>query len=325
MKHFINAGVLAATIAFAAPLAAETTLRFAHPTPESDIQHLMAVHFAENLAERTNGDVTVQIFPAGQLGSDVQALDGTRSGIIDLQLAGLNNYTGLVPEAGAFTLPFMFPDRETAYKVLDGEVGQGLGTQFEGFGLKLLGLPENGFRNMTNDVKPIVEPSDVEGLQMRVNNSQALSDMFEALGANPIQLDVNELYTALETGVVDSQDHPIPVTLSFRFYEVQKYLSLTRHAYSPVGWMMNLNKFNSLSEENQAILLEVAAESVDYQRNLAIAGEEDMLATLSADMEINSDVNSAAFQEAARPAWDRFIENYGSEIIDAILAASAAD
>ncbi len=189
----------------------------------------------------------------------------------------------------------------------------------------LNGVVTNGFRNMTTNRGPIVEPADVSGLQMRVNNSQPLSDMFEALGANPIQLDVNELYTALETGVVDSQDHPIPVTLSFRFYEVQDYLSLTRHAYSPVGWMMNIDTFNELSDEHQSILMEVAAEAVDYQRNLAIEGEEAMLETLSADLEINDNVNSAAFQEASRPAWDRFIESYGSDIIDMILETSAAE
>ncbi|WP_372921692.1 DctP family TRAP transporter solute-binding subunit [Roseovarius sp.] len=311
--------------AFATPTLAQTNLRFAHPTPTSDIQHQMAEFFASELNERTDGEIEVEIFPAGQLGSDAQMLDGVRSGIIDFQLAGLNNYTGLVPEAGAFTLPFMFPDRDTAYRVLDGEVGDYLRGEFEKFEMLMLGLPENGFRNMTNNRGPIVEPADVEGLQMRVNNSQALSDMFEALGANPVQLDVNELYTALETGVVNAQDHPIPVTLSFRFYEVQDYLSLTQHAYSPVGWMMNLETFNELSEEHQAILLEVAAEAVDYQRNLAIEGEAAMLETLSTDLEINDNVNSAAFQEASRPAWDRFIENNGSEIIDMILEAASAD
>jgi tripartite ATP-independent transporter DctP family solute receptor len=202
--------VLAAAAALASLASAQIQLRFGHPTPESDIQHQMAVYFADQLNERTNGEIEVQIFPSGQLGSDAQMLDGTRSGIIDFQLAGLNNFTGLVPEAGAFTLPFMFPDRETAYKVLDGDVGQYLREQFSEHGLMLVGLPENGFRNMTNNRGPIVEPSDVEGLQMRVNNSQALSDMFEALGANPVQLDVNELYTALETGVVDSQGSPDP-------------------------------------------------------------------------------------------------------------------
>jgi tripartite ATP-independent transporter DctP family solute receptor len=325
MKTFARMSVIAGGLALAMPALAQTTLRFAHPTPEADIQHQMAEFFAEELSARTNGEIEVQIFPAGQLGSDAQTIDGTRSGIIDITLAGLNNYTGLLPEAAAFTLPFMFPDRETAYKVLDGAVGMDLGSRMEAFGLKSLGFPENGFRNMTNNRGPIVEPADVEGLQMRVNNSQALSDMFQALGANPIQLDVNELYTSLETGVVDSQDHPIPVTLSFRFYEVQDYLSLTRHAYSPLGWVMNLDSFNELSEANQEILMEVAAEAVDFERNLAIASEQEMLETLSAHLEINDNVNSAAFQEAVRPAWDGFIADHGTEMIDAILEASAAD
>ncbi|MEM8569693.1 MAG: DctP family TRAP transporter solute-binding subunit [Pseudomonadota bacterium] len=316
------AAVCAAAV-LAGPALAETTLRFAHPTPEADIQHQMAEFFAETLAERTDGELDVQIFPGGQLGSDAQAIDGARSGTIDITIAGLNNFTGLIPEAAAFTLPFMFPTRETAYKVLDSEVGQDVGADLEEFGLILLGYPENGFRNMTNNTGPIRVPADVEGLQMRVNNSQALSDMFSALGANPTQLDVNELYTSLETGVVTAQDHPIPITLSFRFYEVQDYLSLTRHAYSPLGWVMNKAKFDSLSPEVQATLMEVAAESVAFQRNLAIEGEEEMLATLSEHLAINDDVDGAAFQEAVRPAWDGFIDEHGDTLINAILTESA--
>lgn len=313
---------LCAAAVLAAPAVAETTLRFAHPTPEADIQHQMAEFFAETLAERSGGEIGVQIFPGGQLGSDAQAIDGTRSGTIDITIAGLNNYTGLIPEAAAFTLPFMFPTRETAYKVLDGEVGQSVGKQLEEFGLVLLGYPENGFRNMTNNSGPIRVPSDVEGLQMRVNNSQALSDMFKALGANPTQLDVNELYTSLETGVVNAQDHPIPVTLSFRFYEVQDYLSLTRHAYSPLGWVMNKAKFDAMSPEMQATIMEVAAEATTFQRNLAIDGEKAMLDTLAEHLEINDDVDGQAFQAAVRPAWDGFVAEHGSDLIDAILEAS---
>ncbi|MEJ6395823.1 DctP family TRAP transporter solute-binding subunit [Gymnodinialimonas sp. 2305UL16-5] len=323
MKLSQTLTALCAVAMLATPVLAETTLRFAHPTPEADIQHQMAEFFAAELAERTDGEVTVQIFPAGQLGSDAQAIDGTRSGTIDITIAGLNNFTGLIPEAAAFTLPFMFPTRETAYRVLDGAVGQGVGDQMGDFGLVLLGYPENGFRNMTNNTSPIRVPSDVAGLQMRVNNSQALSDMFQALGANPIQLDVNELYTSLETGVVTAQDHPIPVTLSFRFYEVQDYLSLTRHAYSPLGWVMNQNSFADLPPEHQQILMEVAADAVAFQRNLAIEGEEAMLATLSEHLEINDDVDGAAFQEAVRPAWDGFIADHGDTLINAILDASA--
>ena len=325
MKLKQSVTTICTMLALASPALAETTLRFAHPTPESDIQHQMAVFFAETLAERTDGEITVQIFPGGQLGSDAQTIDGARSGTIDITIAGLNNYTGLIPEAAAFTLPFMFPTRETAYRVLDGEVGQGIGDQLQEHGLLLLGYPENGFRNMTNNEGPIRVPADVAGLDMRVNNSQALSDMFQALDANPIQLDVNELYTSLETGVVNAQDHPIPVTLSFRFYEVQDYLSLTRHAYSPLGWVMNLESFQDLPEDKRAILVEVAAEAVAYQRELAIAGEQEMLDTLSDHLAINDDVDGAAFQAAVRPAWDGFVSEHGEDLINAILEASSAN
>lgn len=302
---------------------AGVTLRFAHAAPESDLQQNLAVYFQEQLAERTGGEVNVQIFPQGQLGNDAAMIDGTRSGIIDISMVGLNNYSGLMPESAAFTLPFMFPTRETAYSVLDGAVGRGVLAEFQDHGLVGLGFPENGYRNMTNNKAPIRTPDDVVGLQMRVNNSRALNDMFAALGANPQQIPVAELYTALETGVVDSQDHPIGVTLSFRFYEVQKYLSLTQHAYSPLIVAMNAGSFNKLSEEHQKVLLEVAAEAVAMQRKLSIAKEDEMIASLEkSGMNVNRDVDGAAFQALVTPVWDAFKEANGDTLINAILEAS---
>ena len=307
----------------ATSLSAQTTLRLAHAAPETDLQQNFSVLFQEQVAERTGGEVTVQIFPQGQLGNDAAMIDGTRSGIIDITMVGLNNFSGLMPESAAFTLPFMFPTRETAYSVLDGEVGQSVLAEFEQHGLKGLGYPENGYRNMTNNRGPIRTPADVAGLQMRVNNSKALNDMFAALGANPQQIPVAELYTALETGVVDSQDHPIGVTLSFKFYEVQKYLSLTQHAYSPLAVAMNLNKFNGLTAEQQQIILDVAAEAVDMQRELSIAKEDEMIAALeAAGMEVNRDVDGAAFQEMVKPVWDNFISENGDALVNAIAAAT---
>lgn len=315
---------LAAALGVASFTAAEAqVLRFAHPVPESDPQHAMATFFAEELEKRTNGELTVQIFPNGQLGNDQQMIDGARSGIIDLAMVGLNNMTGLMPEAGAFELPFMFPDRETAYKVLDSEVGDSVAAQFDQYGLKALGFPENGFRQMTNNTGPIVEPADVSGLQMRVNASKALNDMFAVLGAAPQQLPVAELYTALETGVVDSQDHPLAVTLSFKFYEVQDYLSLTRHAYSALAFFMNKSRFDNLSPEHQQILVQTAADAVAMQRALSIEREDQMIAELEGHgMEVNDDVNSAAFQEATKSTWQGFIDENGDEIVNAIQEAS---
>lgn len=259
MKFLKTLG-LASVFAFAALSAqaqaqAQTELKLAHAAPDTDLQQTLSLFFKEQVEARTSGSVTVTIFPQGQLGNDAAMIDGARSGIIDIAMSGLNNFTGLVPQAGALELPFIFPTRETAYAVLDGEIGQDLSADFTQHGLKVPGFPENGYRNMTNNRGPLRTPADVAGLNMRVNNSKALNDMFAALGANPLQLPVAELYTALETGVVDAQDHPIGIVVSFKFNEVQTYLSLTQHAYSALALVMNDAKFNTLTTDEQKVVL----------------------------------------------------------------------
>ena len=325
MKKFLKVIGIASAIALSSSAAiAATTLKFAHAAPESDLQQTMAQFFKKEVEARSDGEIKVNIFPQGQLGNDKQMIDGTRSGVLDISMVGLNNYSGLLPESSAFTLPFMFPTRDSAYKVLDGKVGQGVLEDMEDFGIKGLGYPENGYRNMTNNVAPIRVPADVKGLQMRVNGSKALSDMFSELGASPQQIPVAELYTALETGVVDAQDHPIGVTLSFKFYEVQKYLSMTQHAYSPLVVTMNLKKFKNLSRAERKIITEVSAEAVAMQRELSIAKEDKMIADLEAyGMKVNTDVDGAAFQAAVAPVWAAFIAEYGDDMINKIKAASS--
>lgn len=314
---------LASAFAFAALSAqAQTELKLAHAAPDTDLQQTLSLFFKEQVEARTGGSVTVTIFPQGQLGNDAAMIDGARSGIIDIAMSGLNNFTGLVPQAGALELPFMFPTRDTAYAVLDGDIGQGLSAEFTQHGLKVLGFPENGYRNMTNNRGPLRTPADVAGLNMRVNNSKALNDMFAALGANPLQLPVAELYTALETGVVDAQDHPIGIVVSFKFNEVQKYLSLTQHAYSALALVMNDAKFNSLTADEQTVVLEVAAEAIAMQRKAVQEKEAGMIDDLkAAGMEVNTDVDAAAFQAAVKPVWDGFIAENGDAVVNAIMAA----
>ena len=323
MKSLFKVVGLVSAIALSSTAMAQTTLKLAHAAPESDLQQDMSLFFKKTVEERTHGDIKVNVYPQGQLGSDKQMIDGARAGIVDMVIVGLNNYSGLLPESAAFTLPFMFPNRETAYKVLDGAPGQEVMHNMEKFGLKGLGYPENGYRNMTNNKHPIHVPADVKGLQMRVNGSKALNDMFNELGANPLQLPVAELYTALETGVVDSQDHPIGVTLSFKFNEVQKYLSLTQHAYSPLVLTMNLKKFNKLSAEEQKIITEAADEAVAMQRKLSIEKEDKMIAELeNGGMKVNRDVDGAAFQSAVKPVWKAFIAQNGDDMIKKIEAVT---
>lgn len=315
--------VLAMALALATGGAlAQTELKLAHAAPETDLQQTLSLFFKEQVEARTNGSVTVAIFPQGQLGNDAAMIDGTRAGIIDIAMSGLNNFTGLVPDAGALELPFIFPNRDVAYSVLDGEIGQGIAGQFTAHGLQVLGFPENGYRNMTNSRGPITTPADVSGLNMRVNNSKALNDMFALLGANPTQLPVAELYTALETGVVDAQDHPIGILLSFKFNEVQKYLSLTQHAYSALALVMNDAKLSSLTPEEQKVIREVAAEAIAMQRKAVQEKEAGMIEELkAAGMEVNSDVDAAAFQAAVKPVWDGYVAANGDAIVSAIMAA----
>ncbi len=327
MHKFIKRLSLTAAIAiaFSTSAAAQITLKFAHAAPDSDLQQNYALFFQKEVAKRTGGEVKVQVFPSGQLGNDAQMIDGARSGIIDFVMVGLNNFSGLMPESNAFELPFMFPTRQAAYKALDSKVGQGVLDSMNSFGLKGLSYPENGYRNMTNSRGPIRKPADVKGLQMRVNNSKTLNDMFAELGASPQQIPVAELYTALETKVVDSQDHPIGVTLSFKFYEVQKYLSLTQHAYSPLLVAMNLKKFDSLTAKQKQIIVDVSKEATDMQRKLSIAKENEMIAELeSKGMKVNRDVDGVAFQAAVKPVWASFIAKNGSGLINAINAVASA-
>ncbi|QFI69912.1 DctP family TRAP transporter solute-binding subunit [Sinorhizobium alkalisoli] len=324
MNTLMKTVSLAAALTLSAvPALAETVLKLAHAAPETDLQQTMSIYFKEQVEARSGGSITVNVFPHGQLGNDAQMIDGARSGIVDIAISGLNNFTGLIPEAGAFELPFMFPSRDLAYNVLDGEIGQGVAAKFEPVGLKLLGFPENGYRNITNNRGPVRTPEDLDGLQMRVNNSKALNDMFALLGANPQQLPVAELYTALETGVVDAQDHPIGIVVSFKFNEVQKYLSLTQHAYSALAMVMNNEKLKGLSDAEQKIIMEVAAEAVAKQRELSLAKEEEMIAQLESEgMSVNRDVDAAAFQAAVKPVWEGFIDENGDALVNAIVSAS---
>ena len=321
MNRLRKAACLAALLSAAGMAQAQTALRFAHPVPEADLQHTLAVEFKRLVEEGTDGEVTVTIFPNGQLGNDQQMIDGTRSGIIDITLVGLNNYTGLVPEAGAFELPFIFPTRDVAYAALDGAPGEVVSGRLAENGLHVLGYPENGYRNMTNNRGPIREPGDLAGLRMRVNNSKALNDMFALLDANPQQLPVAELYTALETGVVDAQDHPIGVVVSFKFNEVQDYLSLTQHAYAALGWTMNQASFDGLTPEQQQVVTDAAKSAVDMQRALVAENEDSMIAGLEAEgMEVNRDVDAAAFQAAIKPVWDNFVAENGDALLTQIEA-----
>ena len=214
--------------------AAEYNMRLAHEVAVDSTQHLAATRFAELVKERTNGAIEIKVFPNSGLGTGQQALNLLRGGTIEIVQSGSTTFNGLVGETAALELPFLFRDAEHAYHVLDGKVGQSLLDKLGPFGIQGLAFLENGWRQVTNNRHPVRSVEDIKGLKIRTTPNPYHIQAFQLLGANPVPLAYAELYSALETGAVDAQEHPLPILWAGKFYEVQKYLTLTSHAYSPL-------------------------------------------------------------------------------------------
>lgn len=298
---------------------AKTTLRMATDVARTDAQSIGGEHFLNLVKERTNGDVEIKFYPDGTLGNSQALVSGVRSGTIDLAIIGCVNLGGLYNGFLALDLPFIFKDEAHVYRSLDGVVGDKLNEGLNKVGLVGLSYFENGFRNITNSRKPIVVPDDVKGLKIRVPQSNTLVATFEALGANPVPMAYGELYTAMETGAIEAQDHPTPTLFAGKFYEVQKYLSMTRHGYAAVAVVMNKRKWDKLSAEQQDIIKKAALESATFQRNLNAENNAKLIEEMKkSGLQVNDDVKLDLFVEKTKSVRDAFVKEYGDEVVTLI-------
>lgn len=323
---FFNLKTLATLIAGAAVLAvnanAETTLRFGYEAPRSDTQHIAAKKFNDLLKEKTKGELKLSLFPDSTLGNAQTMISAVRGGTIDLEMSGSPNFSGLEPKLNVIDIPFIFKDREHAYAVLDGEIGQGLLKDLEAQGLKGLAFWEVGFRSFTNSKHPVKTPDDIKGLKVRTNQNPMYIQAFSLLGANPVPMPLSELYTALETKAVDAQEHPVGIFWSAKLYEVQKHLSLTNHGYTPLIVVMNKAKFDALSPELQTAMLESAQEAGKYQRQLNLENEKGILEKLQkAGIQIIEKVDNQPFKAVIEADVRKaFIEKNGDELLKKVDA-----
>jgi TRAP-type transport system periplasmic protein len=302
--------------------AAEYRLKLAHEVAEDSTQHAAAKRFAELVKERTGGAVAITVYPNSGLGPAQQALNLMRGGSIEIIQSGSTTFNGLVGETAALELPFLFRDSEHAYHVLDGEIGRSILDKLDPHGVKGLAFLENGWREVTNNRRPVRSHEDIKGLKIRTTPNPFHIRAFELLGANPVPLAYAELYSALETGAVDAQEHPLPVLWAGKFYEVQKYLTLTHHAYSPLLLVMNKPKFEGLPAEYQKVLVETAREVAGYQRDLNAKQAAEIIAGVKeAGMEVIERIDTTGFRQVVEePLREAFAEKYGSELLDAIAA-----
>lgn len=293
---------------------AAITLTFGHGQSEAHSFHKAALYFQELIQERSGGAITVNIQPNGALGDEKEMAEGLQMGTVDMVVCAVATLTGFDPGLDVFNLPYLFGSREQGMAVLDGEIGRQMFEGLEGQGLKLLGFFDLGFRSMTNSQRPIATPEDCKGLRMRTLQSNVLVEGLNAFGIDAVSMSFGELFTALQTGAVDGQENPISVIDSSRFYEVQKYLSLTEHMYVVLPLLISTKTWEKLSADQQQILLQCAQETVEHQREENQANYEAELADLKANgMQVN-EVDKAAFQKAIQPLYDAYAAQFGETV-----------
>jgi tripartite ATP-independent transporter DctP family solute receptor len=276
--------------------------------------------FAANIERELGDQVETEIFHSGSLGDEAVHLQQIRTGQIDIHPTG-SDAVQLDPKWAIFDMPFLFPDRDAVRRVLDGEIGDQMRASMrERAGIQVLGFGEIGFRQITNNVRPITVPDDLKGIKLRVPGSATRVLMFETYGAVPLSMNMGELYLALQQGAVDGQENPLLAIRSQSFQEVQDYLSMSNHVYTPITLSMNGAKWDSLTPEQQAAVQKAADEAIEWTRQNGETKDGEILKEFEGKIAINT-IDAAAFQEASKPVWDKVAEVAGNEFVDSVLAA----
>lgn len=312
------AGALA--LAFAASAQAQsTTLKIGYATAKDSHYGVGSTVFCDEVEKGTQGRYKCQHFANSALGGEREQIEAIQLGTLDL----LNTSTGpvgnFVPEMKIVDLPFLFRDYDHARKVLDGPIGQDMLAQFPKHGIIALAWTENGFRQMTNSKREIVKPSDAAGLKMRTMENKVHMEGYKTFGILPTPMAFPELFGALQQGTVDGEENPIPVILSAKFSQVQKYVSLTNHVYSPALLMISPRTWNKLSDADKKVFLDAAKKGSVAQRKKVNDDEANGLAQLEKEgMKVTRTVDSAAFREAIKPAYVSYAKEFGADNIKKI-------
>lgn len=296
-------------------------MKLGHGTATDSLYHIGATKFAELVEKKTGGKIKVEIFPNGQLGHDRDLTEGMALGTIQAGAIGSEPLVSWAPKLKIVNLPYLFMSREHAYKVLDGPLGQEMTASLPAKGVRNLAYFENGFRQMTNSKKPINTPEDLKGLKIRVPQSPVSIAIFKALGANPTPMSFGELYTALQQKTVDGQENPLSLINSSKFYEVNKYISITNHIYSPFLLIVSEKWYTSLSPDLQKAVQEAANEARDYERKVSAQQEKDLIDQLKEKGALINTPDITLFRKATADVHKEFDNDYGTDFYAKILAA----
>jgi tripartite ATP-independent transporter DctP family solute receptor len=294
------------------------TLKFAAANNKGHPQVTGMEKFAEIVKEKSGGKMVVNLFPGGALGGDLQTVASLQSGIVEMLVLNAGIMASSVKAFGAVDLPFLFDSGEEADKVMDGPFGKSLADKLPATGLIGLAYWELGFRNVTNNRRPIARLEDIKGLKIRTLQSPIPIALFSTLGANAVPMPYPELYPALETGAVDGQENPFANILNAKFFEVQKYLTVTRHQYNPQIVLVGKPFWDQLNPEEQQILQEAAVEARDFQRKTSREAEVKALEEIKATgMQVTelSPEELQKLRDAVKPIIEQFTPDIGQDTV----------
>lgn len=278
----------------------------------------------EILTARSGGKLKLNAFWGGSAGGDLQATQALRAGTQEMVVTSSSPLVGIVKELGVFDLPFLFANEKEVDAVLDGTAGAYFNQKLEAAGVVNLAYWENGFRNLTNSKRAVNKVEDFDGVKVRVMQNNIFLDTFKTLGTNAVPMAFGEVFTALETKTIDGQENPFVTINTSKFYEVQKYLSVTRHAYTPFLVLYSKKMWDTLSKDEQAALREAAIEGQKVQRATIRASDGKALAELRAKgMQVN-EITSAEQRrmfEKVKPVYDKNAVSIGADAINVVVDA----
>lgn len=311
-----------------AALAQTKTLKYTHYQPgrEDQPKHAAALAFESCVEETTAGSIDVEIYPAGQLGNATSALEGLRFGTLEMAVVHDGGISSVYEPFDIFALPYLFPDHETAYEVLDGPFGDRFAeAMLEETGIRLLAYADNGIRHFTNSVKPIASPEDMRGLKIRVQPAPVFIALVESLGANPSAIDWAELPAALAQGTVDGQENSVTNIIAGSLYQSQRHVTLDGHVYSLHAYLMSDAFYQGLSDEEKEAVDTCVVQARDIHRDMTREQDlsaEKVLAELGMEVYVPTGEEVAAFREIAQPAVREHLEAaVGEEWVSGLLGA----
>ena len=326
-KVLLLIGLLIISVAFTAGAAGDTEekgkvvkLTLAGPLPESTPGGIGLNVLAAKLNEYSNGTLQATVYHNGTLGNSTSMVEGVQQGTVDFAVTGNAYYSGLVPEIQVLELPYLFQNRAEVEKVLDSEVADELLSKFDAKGMKGMAFWGIGFRNLTNNIRPVKTPADTKGLKLRTLPAPIQIKLWSLLGAISTPIDSSEVYTSLQQGTVDGQENLLTDIYFNKYYEVQKYMTITKHTFTPFLLSMSLNTWNKLNADQQTAVLKAVDDATSATNMEAAALEEQILSELETLMQVETNPDIQAFKEQSKDSYSVFTEQYGVAYIDKVLS-----